>query len=141
VRDVQSFIGLAGYYRKFIKDFSKIAKLLTILIRKNTKFEWTTEQQKAFDILKEKLITGTALSRFRATIYYRDKRVGLRHRSSTIARAGRPRPTYRLRKQGIKAEQNYNTTEKELLAIVWAVKYFRPYVNETKFLIITDTSR
>jgi len=55
VRDVQSFIGLAGYYRKFIKDFSKIAKPLT-LTKKNTKFEWTTEQQKAFDILKEKLL-------------------------------------------------------------------------------------
>jgi len=43
IKDVQSFIGLAGYYRKFIKYFSKIAKPLTILIKKNTKFEWTTE--------------------------------------------------------------------------------------------------
>jgi len=60
VRDVQSFIGLAGYYRKFIKDFSKIAKPLT-LTKKNTKFEWTTEQQKAFDILKEKLTTAPVL--------------------------------------------------------------------------------
>jgi len=46
--------------------------------------------------------TGTALSQFHATIYYRERRVGLRHRSGIVARAGRPRPAYRLRKQNIK---------------------------------------
>jgi len=55
IKDVQSFIGLAGYYRRFIDNFSKIAKPLTKLTRKNEKFFWTEEQQNAFDILKEKL--------------------------------------------------------------------------------------
>jgi len=44
VKDIQSFIGLAGYYRKFIADFSKIAKPLTRLTKKSEKFEWTAEQ-------------------------------------------------------------------------------------------------
>jgi len=61
VKDVQSFIRLAGYYRKFIKDFSKIAKSLMILTKKDTKFDWTTEQQKAFNILKEKLTIAPVL--------------------------------------------------------------------------------
>jgi len=45
IKDVQSFIGLAGYYRKFIKDFSKIAKPLTILTKKNTKFDWNNKKR------------------------------------------------------------------------------------------------
>ncbi|KAL6427136.1 hypothetical protein ACFW04_008638 [Cataglyphis niger] len=61
VKDVQSFIGLAGYYRKFIEDFSKIAKPLTKLTKKTEKFEWTTEQQNTFEILKEKLMTAPVL--------------------------------------------------------------------------------
>ncbi|KAL6416667.1 hypothetical protein ACFW04_013259 [Cataglyphis niger] len=61
VKGVQSFIGLAGYYRKFMEDFSKIAKPLTKLTKKTEKFEWTTEQQNAFEILKEKLMTAPVL--------------------------------------------------------------------------------
>jgi len=57
VKDIQSFISLAGYYRKFIEDFSKIGKPLTKLTNKSEKFEWTTEQQNAFETLKEKLMT------------------------------------------------------------------------------------
>ncbi|XP_029675231.1 uncharacterized protein LOC115242830 [Formica exsecta] len=61
VKDIQSFIGLAGYYRKFIEDFSKIAKPLTKLTKKTEKFEWTMEQQNAFEILKERLMTAPVL--------------------------------------------------------------------------------
>jgi len=52
VKDIQSFIGLAGYYRKFIANFSKITKPLTRL-KKSEKFEWTTEQQNIFETLKK----------------------------------------------------------------------------------------
>jgi len=61
VKDIQSFIGLTGYYRKFIADFSKIVKPLTKLTKKSEKFEWTVEQQNAFEILKEKLMTAPVL--------------------------------------------------------------------------------
>jgi hypothetical protein len=56
VTEVRSFLRLYSYYRKFIKDFSKIAKLLNNLVKKNNKFEWKKEQQEAFDILKTKLM-------------------------------------------------------------------------------------
>lgn len=52
VKDVQSFIGLAGYYRKFIQNFSKIARPLTKLTKKNKNFEWTSEQENVFETLK-----------------------------------------------------------------------------------------
>lgn len=62
VKDIQSFIGLVGYYRKVIKDFSKIAKLLTMLTKKIEKFEWIIEQQNVFNNVKEKLMTAPVLT-------------------------------------------------------------------------------
>jgi len=61
VKDIQSFIGLAGYYRKFIENFSRIAKPLTKLTKNSEKFEWATEQQAAFELFKEKLMTAPVL--------------------------------------------------------------------------------
>jgi hypothetical protein len=61
VKDVRSFLGLANYYRRFIKDFSKIAKPLTQLLHKNVKFQWTEACQTAFDILKSALVSSPIL--------------------------------------------------------------------------------
>jgi len=120
IKDVQSFIGLAGYYRKFIKDFSKIAKPLTILMKKDTKFDWIMEQQKAFDVLKEKLITAPVLHypdftrQFTIATDASDYAIGAVLSQGPI---GQNRPIAYASRILNKAEQNYNTTEKELLAI------------------------
>jgi hypothetical protein len=53
--DIQSFLGLAGYYRRFIKDFYKIAKPMMKLLEKNKAFEWTTECQASFEELRKRL--------------------------------------------------------------------------------------
>ena len=53
VSDIRSFLGLAGYYRRFIKDFSKIARPMTQLLKKEKKFEWSVECEESFQILKE----------------------------------------------------------------------------------------
>ena len=55
-KEVHAFLGLVGYYRKFIKNFTKIAKPLTLLIRQQVKFEWTPEHQQAFLKLKDSII-------------------------------------------------------------------------------------
>ena len=60
--EVRSFLGLAGFYRRFVQDFSIIASPLMKLLRKNVNFDWTPECQKSFEILKEKLITAPVLS-------------------------------------------------------------------------------
>jgi len=141
VKDVQSFIELAGYYRKFIKNFSEIAKPLTIFTKKNTKFEWTTEQQKAFNILKEKLTTALVLHhpdfarQFIIATNASDYAIGAVLSQGPV---GQDQPIAYASRILNKVEQNFNTTEKELLAIVWAVKHFRPYVYGTKFLMETD---
>jgi len=141
VKDVQSFIGLAGYYRRFIENFLKIVKPLTKLTEKGIKFEWTQEQQEAFDNLKEKLITAPVLQyqnfndEFILTTDASDFAIGGILSQGVI---GQDRPITYASRILSHAEQNYNTTEKELLAIVWAVKHFRPYLYGTKFKIVTD---
>ena len=141
VKNIQAFIGLAGYYRKFIKDFSKIAKPLTKLTKKGEKFIWTVEQQNAFETLKEKLITAPVLSypdfekKFLVTTDASDYAIGAVLSQGPV---GSDQPIAYASRILNKAERNYNTTEKELLAIVWAVKYFRPYIYGTTFKIITD---
>lgn len=60
--EIQSFLGLAGYYRRFIQDFSKIASPLTTLTRKNAKFVWTDEHTKSFATLRHKLCEAPVLT-------------------------------------------------------------------------------
>ena len=61
VQDICSFLGLAGYYRRFIEGFSKIAKALTDLLKKDKKFVWTDKAEESFQILKVKLTTTPVL--------------------------------------------------------------------------------
>jgi hypothetical protein len=61
VKEIRSFLGLAGYYRRFIENFSKIAKPLTSLLEKGVDFSWTGERQVAFDELKKRLTTAPIL--------------------------------------------------------------------------------
>jgi hypothetical protein len=141
LKDIQSFIGLAGYYRKFIENFSKLAKPLTKLTRKGEKFTWSIEQQNAFELLKEKLTTAPVLNypdfskEFIVTTDASDFAIGAILSQGVV---GQDRPIAYASRVLCKAEQNYNTTEKELLAIVWAVKHFRPYLYGVRFKIITD---
>ena len=60
-KQVHTFLGLVGYYRKFIKGFAKIAKLLTLLTRQQVKFEWTLEHQAAFVHLKDAIVQAPIL--------------------------------------------------------------------------------
>ena len=60
--EIRSFLGLVGYYRRFVHDFSIIVSPLTKLLRKNVKFAWNSECQRSFKILKEKLVTAPILT-------------------------------------------------------------------------------
>jgi hypothetical protein len=62
VTDVRSFLGLAGYYRRFIENFSKIANPMTNLLKKTNEFEWTAECEHSFQTLKQKLTTTPVLA-------------------------------------------------------------------------------
>ena len=61
VGEIRSFLGLAGYYRRFIENFSKIAKPMMKLLKKDTKFKWTEECEASFQELKKRLVTSPVL--------------------------------------------------------------------------------
>ena len=62
MKDVRKFLGLANYYRRFIKNFAQVARPMNVLIRKDVKWQWEEEQQKAFDKLKRVFMTGPVLA-------------------------------------------------------------------------------
>jgi len=140
-KEIKQFLGLVGYYRKFIKDFSKIAKPLTKLLQKSTTFVWTNEQQHSFESLKNKLISQPVLAYpdwnkpFILTTDASNEAIGAILSQGII---GRDKPLAFASRTLNKAETRYSTTEKELLAIVWATKHFRQYLYGRKFKIVTD---
>lgn len=140
-KDVKSFLGLAGYYRRFIKNFSQLTKPLTNLLKKDAEFIWNDLCQNAFVELKELLVSKPLLqypdfSRpFIVTTDASNVAIGAILSQGNI---GGDLPIAYISRTLNKAEKNYNTTEKELLAIVWATKQFRPYLFGRRFTIVTD---
>ncbi|GKV34751.1 hypothetical protein SLEP1_g43096 [Rubroshorea leprosula] len=124
VVEVRSFLALACYYCRFVRDFSRIALPMTRLIRKDTKFEWTLECEKSFLTLKEKLVTTLVLALpingEGFTIYSDASKKGLRcvlmQKDKVIAYASRQLKPY---------EENYPTHDLELAVVIFAPKIWR----------------
>lgn len=138
--EIKRFVAFINYYRKFIKNFAEYAYPLNKLCRKNIPFVWTEQCENSFQYLKDKLIKPPILqypdfSENNAFILQTDAS-GIAVGSILSNSDGRP-VAYASRSLN-KAEMNYPTIEKELLAIVWSVKYFRPYLYGRKFKIQTD---
>ncbi|KAK1618063.1 hypothetical protein QYE76_023580 [Lolium multiflorum] len=141
VKGIRSVLGHAGFYRRFIKDFSKISKPLTNLLQKDVPFVFDDDCKEAFETLKKALTTAPVVeppdwnlpfeimcdaSDFAvgAVLGQRvDKKLNVIHYASKTLDA---------------AQRNYATTEKELLAVVFACDKFRPYIVDSKVTIHTD---
>ena len=136
-KEVMSFLGLAGYYRKFIKNFSTIAKPLTELTKKDLRFDWSPDFETSFLKLKECLCTAAVLKcpnyNETFTLTTDVSNVGL---GAILSQNGHP--VCYISRTLNSAEQNYTTTEKELLAIVWAISRLRQYLLGRQFTIQTD---
>jgi hypothetical protein len=137
VSEIQSFLGLAGYYRRFIKDFSKIAKPMTKLLEKNKAFEWTKECQASFEELKKRLTSSPVLVLPDLTnkfdIYCDTSHQGLgcvlMQEGQVVCYASR---------QLKKHEENYPTHDLELAAMVHALKIWRHYLIRHRCEIYSD---
>ncbi|GJU19281.1 reverse transcriptase domain-containing protein [Tanacetum coccineum] len=135
--EIRQFLGLAGYYRRFIKDFSKIAKSLTELTQKNKKYIWGEDQESAFQLLKQKLCEALILALPEGNddfvVYCDASHQGLgavlMQREKVIAYASRQLKPH---------EENYTTHDLELGAVVFALKIWRHYLYGTKCTVFTD---
>lgn len=139
--EIKSFLGLVGYYRKFIKDFAKITRPLTSCLKKRKKIEFTDEYVAAFEMCKELLVNAPILQfpdfekPFLLTTDASDFAIGA---VLSQGPTGNDKPIAYASRTLNDAETRYSTVEKELLAIVWAVKHFRPYLYGRRFKILTD---
>ena len=135
--EIRSFLGLAGYYRRFIENFSKIALPLTQLTKKTEKFVWGPEQQSAFDDLRTRLCNAPILTLPEGVedlVVYCDASLQgfgavLMQRGKVIAYASRQLKPH---------EKNYPTHDLELGAVVFALKIWRHYLYGVKCIIYTD---
>ncbi|WCJ37739.1 Gag-Pol polyprotein [Euphorbia peplus] len=141
VKDVRSFLGHAGFYRRFIKDFSKIAVPLTSLLHKDAEFTFDTACLEAFELLKKKLISSPILiapnweQPFELMCDASDTCVGAVLGQRVDKKF---QPIYYASKTLNDAQKNYTTTEKELLAVVFAFDKFRSYLVLSKVTVYTD---
>lgn len=137
-KQIKQFLGLVGYYRKFIKDFAHIAKPMTTQLKKGNRINPSDKDYlSAFNKLKSLIISESILSypdynkKFVLTTDASNYAIGavLSQHCQPISFASRTLNEH---------EVKYSTIEKELLAIVWATKYFRPYLYGREFTVKTD---
>ncbi|GJX51526.1 reverse transcriptase domain-containing protein [Tanacetum coccineum] len=143
VKGVRSFLGHAGFYRRFIQNFSKIARPMTHLLEKETPFYFSKECIEAFNTLKKNLTEAPILiapdwnEPFElmcdASDFALGAVLGQRHEKHF-------RPIHYASKTMNEAESRYTTTEKEMLAVVYAFEKFRSYLVMNKCTVYTDHS-
>ncbi|GKA38312.1 reverse transcriptase domain-containing protein [Tanacetum coccineum] len=143
VKGVRSFLRHAGFYRRFIKDFSMISKLMTQLLMKDAKFDFSNDCKKAFNILKEKLTTAPII----ISIDWNEPFELMCDASNFVVGAvlgqridGKFKPIYYANKTLNNAQEHYTTTEKELLTVVFSFDKFRQYLILSKTVVYTDHS-
>ncbi|GJU24461.1 putative nucleotidyltransferase, ribonuclease H [Tanacetum coccineum] len=135
--EIRQFLDLAGYYRRFIEGFSKIATSMTKLTQKGIKFDWGEKEENAFQLIKQKLCSAPILALPEGSedfVVYCDashKGLGvvLMQQEKVIAYASRQLKVH---------EKNYTTHDLELGSVVFALKLWRHYLYETRCIVFTD---
>ena len=134
---IHSFLGLAGYYRRFIKDFSRLAAPMMRLTQKEVNFDWNDRCEEAFQELKRILTAAPILivpdRGQRYTVYYDASRAGL---GCVLMQSGRivAYGSHQLKNH----EQNYPTHNMELVAVVFALKIWRHYLYGEEFEVYSN---
>jgi hypothetical protein len=137
-KQIKSFLGITGYYRKFVKDYAKVAQPLLKYLKKGMRINTNDSNYiAAFEKLKRIITDHPVLKypdfkkKFQLFTDASDYAIGavLQQDNHPVCYASRTLNDH---------EKNYSITEKELLAIVWAVGYFRPYIYGVKFDLLTD---
>jgi len=141
VKDIRSFIGLAGYYRRHVPNFARLSQPLTNLTKKDVPFEWTGEHQRAFEELKRILSTETLLvypDFSQPFIVACDASTKAIEAVLSQIHSGKEKHIAYCSRQLNSAETKCSVTELELLAFLFATKQFRCYLYGRKFTVYTD---
>jgi len=143
IKQLRRFLGMSSWYRRFIPQFATLSEPLTRLLKKGKRWEWGGEQVRAFDQIREHLMTAPTLScpdfEVPFTLQTDASSVGLgavltqtiEGEEKVIAFASRALAD---------PERRYSVTEQECLAVVWAIQKFRPYLEGYRFTVVTDHS-
>jgi hypothetical protein len=141
IKQLCRFLGLTSYYRKFIRNYAKIAAPLTSLLQKGNLYVWNDDCQTAFETLKSKLINPPIL------IYPDFNETFILQTDASNVGIGAVLAQKKDGTEGViayasrvltKAERNYSTTERECLAIIWGIDQFKPYLYGNRFIVETD---
>lgn len=142
IRQLRKFIGVTGWYRRFIANYSSLSAPLTNLLKKNTKFVWTSSADSAFNKLKQALTSAPVLVTpdFKRHFYIQCDASSIGIGSVLFQRSddGGEHPIAYFSQKLNKSQRNYSVTELECLAAVESIKKFRAYVEGLPFTVITD---
>jgi hypothetical protein len=141
VKSLRSFVGHVGFYRRFIKDFSRITKPLTHLLQKDVAFDFDEKCLAAFRTLESALVSAPI---FKPPDWSQPFEIMCDASDYTVGavlgqrKEGRVHAVHYASKTLSGAQLNYATTEKELLAVVFTFKKFRSYIVNSKVIVYTD---
>lgn len=140
-KELLSFIQACSWYRRFIQNFANVSKPLTQLIKNNVTWKWTELEQNSFESLKNLLITSPILKQADYNLPFLLKTDASAYALGAVLLQGESEnehPVEYASRLLNAAEKNYSTTEREALAIVWAVQKFRGYLEGADIRLITD---
>ncbi|KAL6475049.1 hypothetical protein MHYP_G00160890 [Metynnis hypsauchen] len=144
VRQVRQFLGLTSYYRRFIGGYAQQAEPLFSLTRQDSLFLWDENCQRAMDFLKERLTSVPILCfpDFERAFYLHTDAcdMGLGAALMQQDKTGKEVVVAYATRTLHKSEKPYSTTEKECLAVIWALEHFRPYIEGLPVTVYTDHS-
>lgn len=141
IKEVQRLIGLAGWYRRFIRNFAELTAPITELIKKGTKFKWNDECQKAFEQLIIALTTAPVLACPDYNLPFEIQADASKVACGAVLvqyQNGIERVIAYMSQKFTPTQQKYHVTELECLAVILAIEKFRPYIEGSHFRVITD---
>lgn len=141
VKEVRRFLGMTSWYRRFIPNFASLVSPISSLLRKGAPFVWSEDCNSSFETIKEKLVSSPVMScpdfEKPFVIQTDASDYGLGAVLSQDFSDGERVISF-ISRSLTSSERKFSTTEKECLAVLWAIEKFRPYIEATRFTVVTD---